>query len=662
MEAHLSQQLGRKFRFKRHSTGEVEEWNLRLKSAFNADGAQLRDFTDEESEFILNEVSLSKWDWEYWACRYAVISSDQAKLTKFVPRTAQRKLLKKLAELEEAGHPLPVGKSALAVAKARRVGATVIGESIVAHSCMLRSQAKGLIASDIPENSLQLFQIQTRILDHLPPWMKPSTAGRVKSEHLYFDKLDSDITVGTGNQKSPLGQGIRLDAVHLTEAATWLPAGVEMIDEDIIPAFLSSSAPTTSFIIESTGKSSLEGDGVWFEDQCRMAKEEKGLFRLIFLSWYDVPEIHSMPAGGMEFNETTLSVADRIKRDVGYECTREQLSWYQIVRQQFEEKGNLSGFHREYPSTFEECWQYGLPCAWTVETLDKLTNQTVPPVAVYEVDTRKRKLINPHKWDADENPNLKTFIYEPPKAGFTYVVGCDAAYGQSEAGSTEDSAAVIVNRVGNRFAKDKVVAEFWGKIPPDELASVCWILGHMYTDRESGLPALMAIEANPGSPGLMTQAELVKWNYTNFYTWRVENSTTGGWTNRIGWYTTPSTRPLLTKKGVKAIQDEEFQIPSATIVAEMRHYVNYGAKYKRGVDAIEYFAHAPGKHDDRIMAAFIAFYVSHDYDRMNVADERRRFWEQKINLEEGIKRPRQFQDTDLTWEESMEMWEERLPF
>lgn len=640
----------------------MDEWNARLRLAFNKEGVQTRDFTDEESQFVMNEVLLSKWDWEYWATRYAVISSDKTKLSKLVPRTGQRKLLQKLAELEEAAHPLPVGKVALAVAKARRVGATVIGESIVAHSVMLRSQAKGLIASDTPEGSLELFQVQTRILDNLPPWMKPHTTGRVKSEHLYFDKLDSDIRVGTGNQKSPLGQGIRLDTVHLTEAATWLPEGVEMIDEDIIPAFLSSGAPTTVFLIESTGKSSLEGSGVWFQDQCEMARAGKGIFRLIFLSWYDVPEMHSMPAEGVELGETTTSVAERIKRDTGYECTKAQLAWYQVVRQQFEEKGNLSGFLREYPSTFEECWQYGLPCAWTVETLDKLQNQTTLPLAVYEIDTRTRKLINPHKWMEGESPNLKVLLYDMPKAGFTYVVGCDAAYGDSDAGKVADSAAVIVNRVGNRFAKDKVVAEFWGKIPPDELASVCWALGHLYTDRETGLPALMAIESNPGSPGLMTQAELQKLSYHNFYTWRIENTTTGGWTNRIGWYTTPSTRPLLTKKGVKAIEDGELLIPSSTLVAEMRSYVNYGAKYRRGVDSIEYFAHAPGKHDDRVMATFIAYYVSHDYDRQNLADERRRFWEQKLTMEEGLKKSRQFQNSDLTWEEAMEDWEGRMPF
>lgn len=658
----MAQQLGRPFSLKRRSPGEVEEWNARLKSAFNGDGEQVRSFSDEEAEFITSELTLSKWDFAYWAERYCVISSDKGQLSKLVPRTAQKKLLKLLGELEEAPHPLPMGKIALAVAKARRVGATVIGESVVAHSVMLRSQAKGLIASDVPENTLQLFQIQTRILDHLPPWMKPHTTGRVKSEHLYFDRLDSDITAGTGNQKSPLGQGIRLDAIHITEGATWLPAGVEMIDEDITPAFLSSGVPTTTFIIESTGKSSLEGAGQWFESQCRMAREGKGIFRLLFLSWYDVPEIHSMPSSGVVFNDTTLAVADRIRREVGYECTREQLTWYQVLRQQFEEKGNLAGFHREYPSTFEECWQYGLPCAWTTEKLDELRNKAEKPAAVYEVDTRRRKLINPQRDTPELDPNLKLLIYEPPKPGFTYVVGVDAAYGQSEAGSVEDSAAIVVNRVGSRFAKDKVVAAFWGKIPPDELASVCWCVGHMYTDKENGLPALMAIEANPGSPGLMTQAELLKWNYNNFYTWRVENSTTGGWTTRIGWYTTPSTRPLLTKKFVRAVDEGEIQIPCRFLLDEMRSFVNYGAKYTRGVDAIEYFAHAPGKHDDRVFASAIAFYVSHDYDRMNVADERRRFWEQKLTMEEGLKRPKQFQNTDMTWDEAIDDFEDRLPF
>ncbi len=626
---------------------------------------QVRSFTDEESLFILNEISLSKWDFRYWCERYCTIAGSDGDLTRFSLRPSQEKLLKRMSDLEDKTiqHPHDLGKVAIIVAKARRVGATVLAEAAVAHSVMLRRQAKGLVASCEPTNSLELFKILTRIYDNLPLWMRPRMSGRVKAEHLYFEPpLDSDITIGHGRQQNPMGQGVRLDIVHLTEMSSWLEIGTQQVNADMLPAFRSSQVPSSLFFIESTGEAkSADADTSFFESQYKLAKANRGDFRSCFISWYDCPEMHTADPTGVEFKETTLSAATRIKTETGYECTKEQLAFYQMAREQAEESGELSVFLAEYPSSDEDCFAFAMECAWPIEVIDSVKNDLPKISAIFEVNTRTGKLVNPvsgANWEGD--PENKVLIWEKAKPGYTYVVGVDAAYGIGGA----DSSAIFVNRVGNRFSKDKQVCEFWSNtITPDELAKVCWAIGHLYTDKETGQPALMAIESNPGSPGLGTQTELNKMGYTNFYTWRVENSTTGGWTTRMGWYTTGTTRPLLTKKGVEVIQKKELQISSPYFISEMKSFVNYGWKRRVGVDGFEYFAHAQGRHDDRIFAGFIAYYVSHDYDRQNLADERRRYWEQKLSMEEGLKgRPRQYQDTDMSWEDAVNDFEERLQF
>ena len=633
------------------------EWNERLSLAYK-DGQQVRHFTEEEEFFILNEVNLSKWDFRYWGERYAVVSGADGRLTKFVPVPSQEKLLQRMAFLEESTFPQREGQFALIIAKARRVGATVLAETAVAHNVMLRSQAKGLVASNEPGNSLELFKILTRIYDNLPPWQKPLMTGRVKGEHLYFEPpLDSDITIGHGAQKNPMGQGVRLDVVHLSEMSTWLEVGTEQVDADMMPAFSSSLVPSSFFIVESTGESALDADAEWFKSKYRSAKKNKGDFRSIFLSWYDRPDIHTTDSTGVALSEDTQELAKKIRHEVGFECSKDQLAWYQTKKEGYEEEGKLDTFLREYPTTDEECFQYSMPCAWDVKTIDKVSNNPLaPPLKdIFDVDFRRRKLLNrmsPGEWDND--PNNRVLIFEYPQPGYSYVMGGDAAYGIEG----KDSAALYINRVGDIHSPDVQVAEFSGICQPDELAVVAWILGHIFTDKYNELPALAAIEIN--GPGLVTQTQLLKWNYPNMYRWRVESKVGGGITNSYGWHTTPGTRPLLTKKGVEAIKRKDMIPSSPFFIREMKTFINHGFKLRNGVDGYEYFAHAPGEFDDRIFAGFIAYYVSHDYDNIDVSDERRKYYEQRANASSG--RSRNMQELDVSIDELLEGFEEQIGY
>ncbi len=656
-EADLNKALG-KFALRDYTPAQVQDWNDRISKSYDLAGGLIRPLGLDEQAFILNEVTRCKFDFEYWASRYCTISSSEGRLVPLVLREAQRKLLARIAELEDARYPMPTGKVGLIVAKARRAGATVLGQAIVAHGCMLRPQAMGLIASDIPENTLKLYQIQERIYDNLPVWMRPNMSGRVKSEHMHFDGLDSDLTCGTGNQKNPMGQGIRLDFIHFTEVSTWEVVGIEQIDEDVYPAFDSSGVATSCWLMESTGKG---GSGNFFHDQYQTAKANKGSFRAIFLSWYDVPEMHTRQAEGMEFSETTKAVARRIRGDTGYDCTRDQLAWYQITREQFEAKSNLEGFLQEYPSTDEECFQYGLRSVFTLEVRDRVRNAVKPLVGAFDIDIRRKKLTNrmsPSEFDG--KPDNRLLVYEwPPRKDCTYVMGVDVSYGVGR-----DRYCIHVNRVGNRHFPDEQVAEISGQLSPIDCAIPCWIVGHMYTDRD-GIPAKMAIEVNPGSPGLMTQVELQRMGYANFYIWKRLNVMGGGYTKEIGWQTTPATRAPLTKMGVEYINKDQWNINSPFFIEEMKTFVDLGPT-KAG-RYMEHFEHAPGCNDDRLFAGFIALWVSHEDDQRNLAQER---IEQTMRVEASKAqnyRPVNFQnmaifpeDEVLTYDDFKADWEAKV--
>lgn len=646
--AKLDKTLG--FPLREHSVQEVSEWVTRLADSFNEEGQPIRQLSAEEERFIVNEVSLSRIWFEYWAQRYCSISSDQARLVTLKLRNSQYKLLTKWAELEEASRPHPPGKVAMILVKARRVGATTIAQAAVAHGTMLRHRSVGLTASDIPETTLKLYQFQERVYKNLPAWMKPHMSGRVKSDHLYFDFLDSHLAFGTGNQKNPLGQGDRADFVHFTELATWLYPF--QIDEDVLPAFRSSHTGTSLLMLESTargGKGSGLAGGEYFHDQYWLAKKEKGDFRSSFLSWYDAPEMHTIPAEGVEISDTTRAVAARIKRDTGYECTKDQLAWYQIVREQHEGKGDLEVFLQEYPSSDEEAFQTRFRSVFTLEVRDRCRQAAKPPVAVFDVDAKRGKMVQNRDWNGD--PDNKLLVWEGNRKGFTYVASVDASYGLAGG----DNAAIEVIRVGNRREPDEQVAEFCGTIDPIDLASVARMVGNLYTDTVEGVPAKMAVEVNPGSPGCITQPELIRMGYSNLYVWKVYNKLGNSFTKNLGWQTTPSTRPILTEAGEKALREGTLLLNSKWLISEMDTFVIKALQLGRTKHE-----HADSYHDDRLMAIFIALVVAHEDDMLNIANDRMLMQKQKEAALARTGKPAvQYQALPMTWDQAMADWEER---
>ena len=650
-EARVSRRLGDpSFRLKEYPVAESIQRTVDLEKAYMRDGTPKRRLSDEETEFILNEITVSKLNFQYWAERYCMVVDNAGKLRPFKLRPSQLKILQKWAELEDAAMPLPRGKIALVIVKARRVGATLLSLGALSHAVMLHQHYNALEASDIPERSLENYRTLTRIYDHLPPWMKPSMSGRVKADHLHFNELDSSLEVGTGNQKNPIGQGVQRDFIHLTEVATWEPAFVGQIDDDIMPAFLSSQTPTSLWVLESTGKGMHPN---WFYEQYTNAKLKKGIFRSLFVSWFDAPEVWSMPAEGVEFRPRTQEMATRVERDYGVVLTREQLAYYQVTREQYEEKQRLEDFLQEMPSTEEEAFQSGYRSVWSIEVRDRIRNGVRPLAGAYMVDVKKKKFqpVPQAAWHdlqfGHGAADGAFLIYEAPRKGFLYTVGVDASYGEANA-RNPDSSAIEVVRVGNKHAPDEQVAEWWGTIDPIALATVCDMAGKFFTDRIEGLPAKMAIEVNPGSPGLITQTELIRMGYPHWYVWKKLNTLGGGYTNQIGWYTTPSTRPLLTKMGVKYINEDNLKVNSLPFLKEMGDFVRHENRIGR-----EHLAHRDGAHDDRIMALFIALYVAHEDDQVIQAEERRKLMEAKSEK----RPPSQYQRMGMTWEEVMTHWE-----
>ena len=125
----------------------------------------------------------------------------------------------------------------------------------------------------------------------------------------------------------------------------------------------------------------------------------------------------------------------------------------------------------------------------------------------------------------------------------------------------------------------------------------------------------------------------------------------------VGWWTTPGTRPLLTERGTEALIKDTIWINSTQFVSELDTYVNTGLDRERGVNR-KFLEAAPGYHDDRIMALFIALEVAHADDLVSMVDERLKIYEQRHAPPEEV---RQFNTIlDKPWAELVDEWEAKV--
>jgi len=646
-----------------YSFTEVSDFKFRMRNIpweAGSPGQLIAAQSEDIQRYVFNEIQMSKVSFEYWCSRYAHVIDDKGSLVPIVPWPTQRALLNMVAEEElesfkywrEAPDKRELeSKSAIILLKARQLGGTVISEALLAHLVFFFRYTRAGIASDHMQNSLKLWQTFMRMYENLPPWMKPSFEGKMKAHNLHLDAMDSDVVVGAGNMDTTFGQGMTVDTAHLTELSTWLTRNADALDEDLKPAFYSSRKHHSLLIFESTGQG---GKGNYFHDQYIAASKGKSRFKSLFLGWFFDPYKWAIRADGVIISEQTQDVAKMILKTANITCSREQLAWYEVTRADYEERGKLQQFLQEYPSTPEEAFQTGFNSVFPLELRTKLRSECGEPLGVYrfEHESHKFKGQQLSSWIADKSPDKADnllLLYEKPRQGCTYVLGVDVSY-DSEGG---DSSAIEVLRVGTKYEEDEQVAEWRGTISPVSLADLVEVLGKMYAARPDDFPAKVAVEVNPGSPGIVTQTELIRRGYPHFYVWKRPLKTQKAWTQEVGWHTTTGTRVMLTEKGSDAIITGTVKINSPFLVGEMDSFINN--RKNTGYVKME---HAPNCHDDRLMALFMAFVVGHELETSYTAEDRAAAWAEKLNVKE--EKHVEWNTLGITYEEAMKKWEESV--
>ena len=190
------------------------------------------------------------------------------------------------------------------------------------------------------------------------------------------------------------------------------------------------------------------------------------------------------------------------------------------------------------------------------------------------------------------------WIWEKPKEGHRYILGCDVSRGDSE----DFTSIVIID-----FDERKQVLEYLGKIPPDLAADIAYKWATLYS-------AYIVIDIT-GGMGVATSRKLQELGYRDLY---VEGANTAD-----KWKYNP--------KLAEKIPGINFNNKRTQIVASFEEALRHGFEIKshRLLNELYTFVyingkpnHMKGKHDDLIMALAMCLYVGENsFTQLKKADE-----------------------------------------
>lgn len=676
-----------------YSVAEVSAWVDRLAGAVDDKGNPKRPLTNEESQFIQNELILTKSSYKYWAERYCKINVAGQGIERMYPLLSSQDII--VREMGKVEHAIFKGEREdgilLNLLKGgRQMGGSTLAESILAHRSTTQNNLQGLIASDVPgeDGSGYLFGMYERIIDNLPWWLCPKVEDRVKNSEISFDG-GSHLWVGAGKsirgtagKRGQLGRGKTLSLLHLSELSTW--EAPDQIDSALMPTVPSHWRSFALF--ESTAK----GQNNWWHKHWKISRDHAGSSRFIpvFIPWYaETSRYAKNPPADWIPKESTLAYAKRaealgprwVHRRVN--LTKEQLYWYEFTRSLYEIKGDLKTFLEEYGAVDdEECFQFTGRSIFPLEVIQRIVDKAKPLLAVVEIGPPQDVLpsveaggpialppglglrILPKKeWQGllsedDGLDNLKGFllIWELPRKDQAYVLSADISDGIGQ-----DNSVLDLTRIATIKEPDEQVAQFVTNIiDPIGFAFIIDAAGRLYKDGD-GAEALAAVETN--NHGLVTQSELQNHlGYNNFFVWQRLDSADPSKrnTNALGWETNRRTRPFIINRYVRKVKtvDEngvpDYIINSPFTVRELRTFHTLASLAEAEADPTN-----PDATDDAIMTGCIGVHVSQtlhydvdedlDSQRRRIAAERAR----KNQIANNMHTRRDFNNTDCTVDE-----------
>lgn len=525
---------------------------------------------------------LARTDEDAFIQNFLYIQTKDPGLHKLRLNQAQREVSKVISLLEKQRRPIR-----LYILKSRQVGMSTYCAAKVFTRTYRNNNIRSMIIGHRQDRTEKLLQMCHLYYQQLPaklqiPLLKSST------KQLAYANTNSSLSIVTGGSPHAARSSTNF-IVHASEIAFY---------EDLL-GMMGNLEQTVPYIPESLifMETTAFGAGTpahTFWDACGTYNKEgiikpgDNAYLQVFLPWFDDPENQLPPFSSMQVKSAYMEAmfseySDLLERMKHYKLTVEQIGWYfQLLK--FKAYGDELFMCQEYPCDAEEAWISSGTPIFPIQTL-----------AQYRMKSREGYLYEPGKdfnklselqedQDLDRDDDKYLEVWEPPHSNGRYLIGADGASGFTDG---DYSSAFVVDRKTFRMC-----AELHGRFEPDEFAHVLASLGRTYNN------AIVAPETN--GVGLAVLAVLQNF-YWRIYQWRMIDSYALKITNRLGWDTNISSRPIMVTEAKRIFKEQAkypetmgMFLPSKALCDELRTFKVSGLSGKPQADS--------GCHDDRVMA------------------------------------------------------------
>lgn len=642
----------------RHSIEEVEVFTQRMRRLEYQDPNHpsvvriLRDPTPAELRFIRNEIQMCACDADYWLTRYAYIRDETNTIRRFQWRIPQRAAYYVIQDMEEKGKSIEIQWL-----KGRQLGVSTIIELLITHRVLFGYGINAVTASIDTDKSAKMAGMMFLAIDQCPWWLKPTEDQRKVGKLISFMNQCS-VSIQSGNQMSGIARGNTPTCIHLSELADFTDPA-DLVEASLFRAVHPS--PKVFLNLESTGNSNVG----WWADTWRFNKDNwhRGMSRLrpVFLPWFMGVDIYPMPTWlhdhpivrGWKPMQETLAHVNKCNAYVrntplladilGKEWTlpARQAWFWEVNYLEHKAKRIEKKWLQEMPADDYEALQSRQEKIFPYEVLTRIEEERQKRYDTFaivgegieekfypmdtEIDYSSSRTRIPITWSHGgkayrwqliplsiqdiENTdamkwNHKLFVYEYPQIGTRYSLAIDTA-----GGGGLDRTVFSINRVEEGIAPDVQVAELASdQISAAESYAFAMALSAWYD-------AWMVACEQIRKPGDICQLQMKQMGWPgsrvhSFVRYDGKKVQKGKATKK-GWYTTSWSRPLLLSMYIAAVENGWYKVNSKFLREECDNFE--ARQTDSGLTKME---HAQGKHDDRLFAAAISYFIAHDLQKM----------------------------------------------
>jgi len=464
------------------------------------------------------------------------------------------------------------------VCKSRQVGITTIVSACFFADTVLTPNTTSVMLAHNMKSTEQIFGMVQLFWDRLPAEEKarlgkPRYANR---RELVWQRTGARFLVGTAGSLT-FGRGVTIQNLHCSELAFWPEPEVALL------AALEAVPDDGRVVIESTAN----GMGNYFHDLWTQAMEGRGRFKPQFYTWFEDPSYvaavsdsertawtwqlghRQADTGGNALTLRELALIDR------HGLRLEQIKWARLKRADLGAK-----FDQEYPSDPVSCFLASGCCIFDTQNLAAIARRIASEPGPESLTSM---IVG---GEAISLPPATLLVWKRPEPDHHYCIGADVGEGLADG---DAGCGVVLDR-----ASGEQVAELHGRVSPERFAILLNALGRYYRGAEIGVE-----RNNHGHSTLNTLRNVCLYPLLYYHT-AYDSGHGKPRAVQLGWPTNSATKPILTDDLAEAINTGSLLVRNQLLVNEAMTFVlddngNAGAQ--------------PGKFDDRIMAAGIAWQV-----------------------------------------------------